>query len=188
VNAVLATDIANKELQTSRRHRWDAAFNADNNEIPIDNDALMSRKATIVFEYVIQVSDVSHCMQHWLTYQKINARLLEERYIAWVNGMNAGKNPALGWYNGEIWFFDNYIILLAKKLFECGVFGVSYQEYLAYAQESRVEWEHKGESIVAELVSYGTVNKSMGRQRHKEVILKRIVIQRSSLKLRHSPA
>ena len=58
------------------------------------------------------------------------------------------KDPADGWYKGELWFFDNYIIPLAKKLKSCGVFGVSCDEVLAYAMDNRVEWEAKGEGII----------------------------------------
>ena len=60
----------------------------------------------------------------------------------------ADKDPSVGWYNGELGFFDFYIIPLAKKLKECGVFGVSSDEYLNYAMENRSEWEKKGEAIV----------------------------------------
>ena len=42
-------------------------------------------------------------------------------------------DPATFWYQGELGFFDNYIIPLAKKLKECGVFGVSSDEFLNYA-------------------------------------------------------
>jgi hypothetical protein len=42
----------------------------------------------------------------------------------------APRDPADTWYEGEIMFFDKYIIPLAKKLDECGVFGVSSDEYL----------------------------------------------------------
>jgi hypothetical protein len=35
------------------------------------------------------------------------------------------------WYEGEFGFFDHDIIPLAKKLSECGVFGVSSDEYLS---------------------------------------------------------
>jgi hypothetical protein len=52
------------------------------------------------------------------------------------------------WYQGELDFFDNYIIPLANKLKESGVFGVSGDEYLIYAQENRKEWALKGEQIV----------------------------------------
>ena len=65
------------------------------------------------------------------------------------------KDPSEGWYGGELWFFDNYIIPLAKKLEECQVFGVSSDEYLNYALENRKEWEHKGKEIVKSFaVSY----------------------------------
>ena len=62
------------------------------------------------------------------------------------------NNPADMWYKGELGFFDNYIIPLAKKLKECGVFGVASDEYLNYAMENRREWEEKGEAFVKELV------------------------------------
>ena len=53
---------------------------------------------------------------------------------------------------GEIGFFDFYIIPLAKKLENCGVFGVSSHEYLNYALANREEWERRGQEIVAAYV------------------------------------
>jgi hypothetical protein len=58
------------------------------------------------------------------------------------------KDPSESWYQGELGFFDNYIIPLANKLKECGVFGVSSDEYLNYATENRREWETKGKDVV----------------------------------------
>ena len=55
-------------------------------------------------------------------------------------------------HTGEIGFFDFYIIPLAKKLKECGVFGVSSDEYLNYAIQNRDEWEACGEKVVADMV------------------------------------
>jgi hypothetical protein len=105
-------------------------------------------------------------------------------YIAYKSG-RSDKDPSEGWYKGEIWFFDNYVIPLAKKvclplscllsvisrsaclklfrmfvhpnqLKECGVFGVSSDEYLDYANANRNEWESKGQSIVAAMIEkYG---------------------------------
>jgi hypothetical protein len=40
---------------------------------------------------------------------------------------------------------------LAKKLKDCGVFGVSSYEYLNYAELNRAEWEAKGQAIVEEM-------------------------------------
>jgi hypothetical protein len=87
-------------------------------------------------------------------------RLFEERYLAYLKGVAGEKPPWEGWYKGELWFFDNYILPLAKKLKECGVFRVSYDEFLNYAQENRKEWEREGNHIVQALrqkmeVKYG---------------------------------
>lgn len=53
----------------------------------------------------------------------------------------ADKDPSDDWYQGELAFFDFYIIPLAKKLEDCGVFGVSSHEYLCYAlARHHVSW------------------------------------------------
>lgn len=149
VNVVMATDIMDKELGAARKARWNVAF-AESSKEQTD-ETMVNRKATIVLEHIIQASDVAHTMQHWQVYRKWNARFFEESYVAFVNG-RAEKNPAESWYEGEIGFFDFYIIPLAKKLKDCGVFGVSSDEYLNYAQQNRREWESNGREVVAEMV------------------------------------
>ncbi|CAJ1964632.1 unnamed protein product [Cylindrotheca closterium] len=151
-NTVLATDIMDKELQTLRRNRWNCAFSS--NDIITTTTTTrenVNRKATIVIEHLIQASDVSHTMQHWHIYCKWNERLFEEMTVAY-QADRFSKNPAEFWYEGELSFFDNYVIPLAKKLKDCGVFGVSSDEYLNYAMENRQEWKEKGREIVAEMV------------------------------------
>jgi class 3 adenylate cyclase len=151
VNCVIATDIFDKDLKELRNQRWEHAFHLVPEEAKVDPDDEFNRKATIVIEHIIQAADVSHTMQHWHVYQKWNERLFLEMYQSYKSGRGGDKDPTLGWYKGELWFFDNYIIPLAKKLEECGVFGVSSAECLNYAMENRQEWEKKGEYIVEEL-------------------------------------
>jgi hypothetical protein len=153
VNTVLATDIFDKELQALRKNRWDTAFHRnleDQTDSNPEDD--VNRKATIVIEHLIQASDVAHTMQHWHIYQKWNERLFAEMTDAYQHN-RLGFNPAEGWYQGELGFFDNYIIPLAKKLKECGVFGVSSDEYLNYAMENRREWASKGEEAVKRMIT-----------------------------------
>lgn len=144
----MATDIMDKDLKSLRNARWDKAFNQAADE---GTEAAINRKATIVIEHLIQASDVAHTMQHWHIYRKWNTRLFDEMYLAYIQG-RAEKDPSEFWYKGEIGFFDFYIIPLAKKLKDCGVFGVSSHEYLNYAMKNRKEWETKGQEIVAEMV------------------------------------
>jgi tetratricopeptide (TPR) repeat protein len=83
-------------------------------------------------------------------YKKWNERLFQEMYSAYDSGRGE-KDPSEGWYKGELWFYDNYIIPLAQKLEECGVFGVSSDECLNYALENRKEWALKGKQLVTEM-------------------------------------
>jgi len=152
VNTLLATDIFDKELQELRKIRWEKAFSRQSKRRTSGYENTVNRKATIVIEHLIQASDVAHTMQHWHVYQKWNERLFEEMYLAFKLGRTS-KNPALSWYEGELGFYDNYIIPLAKKLKDCGVFGVSSDEYLNYAVENRNEWATKGKKVVAMLVA-----------------------------------
>jgi hypothetical protein len=150
VNVVLATDIFDKELNDLRKQRWIKAFSTVDETLKGKHGDL---RATIVIEHIIQASDVAHTMQHWHVYRKWNERLFKEMYFAFRAG-RMGKDPSTFWYKGELGFFDNYIIPLAKKLKECNVFGVSSDEYLNYALQNRAEWEQCGEEIVEEMMNH----------------------------------
>lgn len=152
VNMVMATDIVDKDLKALRNGRWDRAFSSTAPEEEGGNprDAI-NRKATIVIEHLIQASDVSHTMQHWHVYRKWNERFFRECYQGFLDGRSP-FDPSKGWYKGELGFFDFYIIPLANKLKECGVFGKGSSEYLDYATRNRSEWEAKGQEAVAEMI------------------------------------
>ena len=145
VNTVMATDIADKELQALRKNRWEQAFNGMEELNPVLD---MNRKATIVIEHLIQASDVSHPMQHWKLYKRWNEHFFFECYSAYRTGraekvrrciVRAARrflllifirfsddlpscafcffstypslffqDPSVGWYKGEIGFFDFY--------------------------------------------------------------------------------
>jgi len=163
VNSVMATDICDKDLKAQRNRRWDTAFD------PLNEGGSYSTilKATIVIDHLIQASDIAHTMQHWHIYQKWNGRFFEECYKAYIEG-RAEKDPTEGWYKGELGFYDFYIIPLAKKLKECGVFGVSSDEYLNYALQNRSEWEKRGQQVVADL-SY-KVNRKFNKSKRRSVL------------------
>eukprot|EP00934_Nitzschia_sp_Nitz4_P002155 Nitzschia sp. Nitz4//scaffold6_size259037//151917//155608//NITZ4_001087-RA/size259037-processed-gene-0.270-mRNA-1//-1//CDS//3329556932//2155//frame0 len=158
VNIVLATDIMDPDLKKLRNDRWEKAFSAEMDESSPQES--LNRKATIVMEHLIQASDVAHTMQHWHIYIKWNEKLFSEMYAAFQSGRSS-KDPAEFWYEGEIKFLDNYVIPLARKLRNCGVFGVSSDEYLNYALKNREEWDLRGKEVVA-----GWVAKRSGSSSH----------------------
>ena len=84
VNTVLATDIADKERSAIGKTRWQKAFHPssrkdlaldESTDKLLDDVNLRSLKATLVFEQIMQASDVAHTMQHWETFKKWNKRL-----------------------------------------------------------------------------------------------------------------
>ena len=149
VNVVMATDIFDKELSALRKNRWEKAFSEGQQGAAQNNNNAL--RATIVLEHIIQASDVSHTMQHWHIYRKWNRLLFHELTLAFRAGRMA-VDPASFWFQGELGFFDNYVIPLAKKLKDCKVFGVNSDECLNYAVRNRAEWLARGEEVVAELV------------------------------------
>jgi len=170
VNAVMATDIVDKELKELRNARWDRAFHGQQQLLSNEKSIVsrrerddVNRKATIVIEHLMLASDVSHTMQHWHIYRKWNERLFAEMVRAYELE-RSGKDPSEFWYQGELGFFDFYIIPLAKKLKECGVFGVSSAEYLNYATTNRREWELKGKEIVEGMIKKYLPTKSSPEQ------------------------
>jgi hypothetical protein len=89
-------------------------------------------------------------MQHWHIYRKWNERLFSEMFKAYYSGRGP-MDPTEYWYQGEMDFMDHTILPLARKLKQCGVFGVSSDEYLQYAEKNRKEWEEKGQQIVKDM-------------------------------------
>ncbi|CAB9520220.1 Receptor-type guanylate cyclase gcy [Seminavis robusta] len=168
VNSVMATDLGDQQLKELRNARWERAFANDDTSVrtstysteswsnsdlesgqaPHDiRNIQINRKATIVIEHLIQAADVAHMSQHWHIYRKWNEALFKETYKAWREG-RASKNPADGWFKGEIGFFDFYIIPLSRKLRDCGVFGPTSDENLNYATNNRNMWMQEGEELV----------------------------------------
>ena len=88
-------------------------------------------------------------------------------YSAYENG-RAVKDPSVGWYEGEILFFDKYVIPLAKKLDDCGVFGVASDECLNYAAQNRKQWALEGDEIVEKMIQRYHQRKADGGEKQRD--------------------
>jgi len=164
VNSVMATDIMDRQLKKFRDNRWEKAFDLKKIDDAVQSIDNGNRMATVVIEHMIQASDVAHTMQHWHVYLKFNERLFKEMYQAYKDG-RAEKDPSETWYEGELNFFNFYIIPLALKLKECGVFGVSGDEYFFHAESNRNEWALKGKEIVEEYMGRASRDSSRNSSR-----------------------
>eukprot|EP00536_Pseudo-nitzschia_multiseries_P002472 jgi/Psemu1/251665/estExt_Genewise1Plus.C_330084 len=148
VNSVMATDIIDEDLKKLRQNRWRKVVSTKiHGENRMESTENANRMATVVIEHIIQASDVSHTMQHWHVFLKFNERLFREMHRGYKEGRSE-TDPSTYWYEGELRFFQFYIIPLAKRLKQCDVFGVSSDEYYLQAECNRNEWALKGKEII----------------------------------------
>lgn len=162
IHMIIATDIADRVRMQKEKKRWNIAFcdieSWEKEWREKDGDELanldVSFRATAVLEQLMLASDISHTMQHWITYVKWNERLFKEQMTAYIEG-RAEQDPREGWYESELGFFDFYIIPLAQRLKDCGVFGSAGDEYLGYALKNRQEWTEKGHEIAEKYNAWG---------------------------------
>ncbi|CAJ1968044.1 unnamed protein product [Cylindrotheca closterium] len=138
VNNVMATDIFDKDLRALRQKRWERAATCDH------------AKKTLAMEHIMQTSDVAHTMQEWDIYREWNESLFLEMYEAFSEGRSE-YDPIDGWYNGELWFFDNWVIPLAQNLKSCGVLSIVSDELVARARSNKRRWALEGEKICRSL-------------------------------------
>jgi hypothetical protein len=72
-------------------------------------------------------------------------------YFAYIDG-RSDQDPSDKWYQGELNFFDGYLIPLAQKLKDCWrVFGISQSEFFQYATSNRLEWSLKGHQVLSNM-------------------------------------
>ncbi|KAG7361603.1 3'5'-cyclic nucleotide phosphodiesterase [Nitzschia inconspicua] len=148
VNAVLATDIVNPELQNLRMKRWEKTF-ANKLEITPED---VNRKATIVIEHLMQAADSFHYMQPWIVYEKWCFKLFEEHYLEFKKG-TTNEDPSVDWQKKEIEFFDSFVIPLAMELNDCEAFVVNNDEYLKYALKNRQQLATKGHLLIPSFIA-----------------------------------
>lgn len=177
--AVLATDIADPTLRADRQVRWQAIFGGTENgststsdSTSTDSDEYLDAQSVLLLELFMQVADVAHTMQDSHTNHLWNERLFAELRKAYQGGRTLSceeKDPILGWYPGELGFFDYYVLPLARKWEQCcGVttattsteatngekgkpqlFGST--SLVEEARRNRQEWEEIGHDMVEEL-------------------------------------
>eukprot|EP00980_Cylindrotheca_fusiformis_P017753 scaffold5598_cov126-Cylindrotheca_fusiformis.AAC.2 len=151
VNSIMATDIFDQDLRELRELRWEKSSSCG------------SCMSTLILEHILQASDVVHTMQDWEIYRQWNGFLFQEMYTAYLEG-RADKDPSESWYDGELWFFDNWVLPLARKLKESGVLNAVSDQLLEHANRNRSRWEVEGRqiciSMLASLKEKPTVRKT----------------------------
>lgn len=110
-----------------------------------------SLKSIVVLEWMMKAADVSSLMQSFSNFMKWSSRLYDEIYIACRDGRTA-VNPANGWNENQLTFFDSYITQLAVGLRDTDVFGEAGILFLENVHRNRERWILDGHKLTYELV------------------------------------
>jgi hypothetical protein len=114
-NAVLATDIFDKELNDLRKTQWAKSFGEEIDGVSAEDDNDLG--ATIVIDHIIHASDVSHTMQHWYVDRKWNERLFCEMYQAYRGGAMAVDHWPFGTrVNSDSSTITSFLLLRNSKI------------------------------------------------------------------------
>ncbi|CAB9499442.1 activated protein kinase catalytic subunit alpha-1 [Seminavis robusta] len=144
VHEVIATDIFDPDMARDRLTRWEEAF--DLTAEGTDRSS-SDQKSVALLELLIQAADISHTMQSWTKYIRWNSALFHEMRRDYKLGL-LQDDPCLTWYEGETKFFDTYVIPLAHRMQDCGVFGTSGVDCMRRAERNRRKWQQEGPGLV----------------------------------------
>ena len=111
-------------------------------ELVIDQQGL---EYCVTVEHLMQLCDVSHLMQGWENFLKFNFRLYKELMDCHRNGTLS--NPSPNWAIGQIGFFNNYVIPLAKRVEKICGSDVASLQFSTNATLNVTRWEREGDLI-----------------------------------------
>lgn len=111
-------------------------------------------RETVLMETILLASDVGHNIQGWDQMAKWSNRLFLELRKAHVQGR--GADPTNGWYSNQIGFLEAYLMPLARRLDDTGVFGDERGAIFAeIVEENRERWTREGVSLTANVIREG---------------------------------
>jgi hypothetical protein len=135
------------------------AFHLNGQPCDMHSAGSMLLKSEAVLETLMITADVAHTMQDFDVFVKWNRFLFRELLSAFKS-KRIGFDPSGGWYENQIGFYKGYIIPLADKLRQCGVFGDQGSLFVNCAKLNLELWTERGREISKDIV--GSTREEMG--------------------------
>jgi len=142
IKAILATDVADKELQSIRQSNWELAF-ARSDQPDTPSEELQSQQASAALEMIMQASDLSYAMQPWSIFVKWSSRLHQEALVAYKAG-RYDQDPSASWFEDVLNFLDSVVLPLTDRLEDAGLSSL----YAKCATENKKQWVEKGQALM----------------------------------------
>lgn len=109
-------------------------------------------KVQCILEHLMKAADVAALMQSFDNLNKWSSRLYREQKASAV--VARGDDPEASWFEGQIVFMDIYIMPLARKLAEPGIFDDETSKLFAQCvQDNRARWLIEGQKKTDDLIA-----------------------------------
>jgi hypothetical protein len=112
-------------------------------------------KASVVMETIITAADVAHNLQGWDHMVIWSGRLYLELRRAYVSGR--GTDPSDRWFENQIGFLESYLLPLARRLEDTGVFNESILGtiFSSTVESNRDRWLTEGFEVTQQSIEEG---------------------------------
>lgn len=122
--------------------------------VDLESDESDDLKATVVMETIMLSADVAHNLQGWDHMVKFSNRLYMELRAAYVK--KRGTDPETRWFENQIGFLESYLLPLAHRLDDTGVFGERKgEQFAANVIANRDKWLTEGLEVAQQIVQEG---------------------------------
>lgn len=159
---VLGTDIASQDRRNQDDDEWSCAFGDHDkhctigkstgivNECSCSNmNDKTSLRVKAALKMLIKAADIAPNMQEWRIFTRWSHNLFVEENKAYVCGrvVSGTRNPAENWYDNQLAFFDFYVIPLAQRMKDSGLFGDKGDIFLINVRRNHRRWFSEGKKL-----------------------------------------
>jgi hypothetical protein len=142
-------DLSGETLETYSR-----AGSCTAESVKPEDDEPDELKAAVVMETFMTAADVAHNLQGWEHMVKWSGRLYMELRRAYT--ANRGADPKERWFENQIGFLESYLMPVARKLEDTGVFGDELgQIFVRIVESNRDTWLTKGYDETEKVIADG---------------------------------
>jgi hypothetical protein len=152
-------DLSGESLETYSRHE-STTFSSYSSVVftvaDEEADEPDELKAMVVLETLLTAADVAHNLQSWQHMVKWSGRLYNELRKAYVEGR--GPDVSKQWFENQIGFLEAYLLPLARRLQDTGVFGEEVGAmFPRIVEDNRDQWLTEGYEISQRTIEAGAV-------------------------------
>ena len=151
-------DLSGEALETYSRHE-SSAFSSHTSVVYTVADEEMDEpdelKSIVVLETIMTAADVAHNLQSWDHMVKWSSRLYNELRKAYVE--ERGPDVSRNWFENQIGFLESYLLPLARRLEDTGVFGKEVGAmFPRIVEDNRDRWLTEGYDISQQTIAEGS--------------------------------